>query len=475
MTMRTHVICAATILAILASTPAHADAQEPFLWVRGELGAGLGLNGVPNDAGAGGHLGAEAMVYVIHPLAIAVRAAGTYFSPFQAKPDALHASWSGGLILRLDGLWLGGFAGMHESLGENVFGIDALLGYDFALGANAGIGPFVSYSVAALDKTLYFVSLGVTMSVGVPWASAAPDDPDHDGIVGTADVCPNDPEDMDGNADQDGCPEADDRDGDGLLDNVDRCPAEAEDMDEYQDSDGCPDPDNDGDHVLDGVDGAPNDAEDPDGFEDADGVPDLDNDHDFVPDASDGAPNDPEDRDGFQDEDGVPDPDNDADTVLDPDDQCPIDPGTVETHGCPATIRIDRETGTIFALRRVEFATNRDVILDSSFPLLQEVHSVLTANPAIERLRIEGHTDDRGRDDANLDLSRRRAASVVRWLVEHGITAARLEGWGCGELHPSESNHTRTGRQTNRRVEFHILVPAPTGGVRTLEGCVQAQ
>ena len=233
-----------------------------------------------------------------------------------------------------------------------------------------------------------------------------------------------------------------DTDGDGIFDPADRCPTEPEDADQFQDEDGCPDPDNDNDQVLD---------------------------------AADGAPLIPEDRDGFQDEDGVPDPDNDADTVLDPDDQCPIDPGTVETHGCPATIRIDRETGTIFALRRVEFATNRDVILDSSFPLLQEVHSVLTANPAIERLRIEGHTDDRGRDDANLDLSRRRAASVVRWLVEHGITAARLEGWGCGELHPSESNHTRTGRQTNRRVEFHILVPAPTGGVRTLEGCVQAQ
>ena len=266
-----------------------------------------------------------------------------------------------------------------------------------------------------------------------------------------------------------------DSDDDGMSDGRDRCPNDSEDMDNFEDTDGCPDRDNDADGREDGVDTCPNDPEDDDGYMDNDGCPDPDNDNDQVLDAADGAPLIPEDRDGFQDEDGVPDPDNDADTVLDPDDQCPIDPGTVETHGCPATIRIDRETGTIFALRRVEFATNRDVILDSSFPLLQEVHSVLTANPAIERLRIEGHTDDRGRDDANLDLSRRRAASVVRWLVEHGITAARLEGWGCGELHPSESNHTRTGRQTNRRVEFHILVPAPTGGVRTLEGCVQAQ
>ncbi len=459
MTMRTHVICAATILAILASTPAHADAQEPFLWVRGELGAGLGLNGVPNDAGAGGHLGAEAMVYVIHPLAIAVRAAGTYFSPFQAKPDALHASWSGGLILRLDGLWLGGFAGMHESLGENVFGIDALLGYDFALGANAGIGPFVSYSVAALDKTLYFVSLGVTMSVGVPWASAAPDDPDHDGIVGTADVCPNDPEDMDGNADQDGCPEADDRDGDGLLDNVDRCPAEAEDMDEYQDSDGCPDPDNDGDHVLDGVDGAPNDAEDPDGFEDADGVPDLDNDHDFVPDASDGAPNDPEDRDGFQDEDGVPDPDNDQDGILDGADQCPTAPGPATTNGCPVWVRV--EAGRINILQRIEFATDHATLLPSAGRILEEIRAVLAVNPQIRHVRIEGHTDDRGRAPHNLELSQARAQTVMTWLTDHRIAAERLEAQGFGQTRPLLPNTTNPNRQTNRRVEFIITDPAP--------------
>jgi outer membrane protein OmpA-like peptidoglycan-associated protein len=233
-----------------------------------------------------------------------------------------------------------------------------------------------------------------------------------------------------------------DTDGDGVFDPADRCPTEAEDRDEWEDADGCPDPDNDGDQVLD---------------------------------ADDGAPLDPEDRDGFQDADGVPDPDNDADTVLDADDQCPLDPGSPAAHGCPVTIRVDRETGTIFILQRVEFATNRDVILDRSFPILEEVRAVLASNPVIERLRIEGHTDDRGRDAANLELSRRRAASVVRWLVEHGVVGARLESWGCGELHPTEPNRTSAGRQSNRRVEFHIVTPAPANGAHAPEGCVQAE
>ncbi|MDW8247052.1 MAG: OmpA family protein, partial [Sandaracinaceae bacterium] len=71
-------------------------------------------------------------------------------------------------------------------------------------------------------------------------------------------------------------------------------------------------------------------------------------------------------------------------------------------------------------------------------------------------------------------LSRRRAASVTRWLIEHGIEASRLEAWGCGELHPIDTNRTAEGRQKNRRVEFHILDPAPPSGPRRLEGCVEA-
>ena len=266
-----------------------------------------------------------------------------------------------------------------------------------------------------------------------------------------------------------------DRDGDHVPDALDACAAAAEDVDGFDDADGCPDPDNDGDGVLDVADGAPMDPEDADAFQDSDGVPDSDNDQDGVLDGVDGAPLEPEDRDGFQDADGVPEPDNDHDGVLDAADACPLAPGRAEENGCPRSIRFDAEAGTIVILERVEFATGRDVILDRSFPILEEVRAVLAANPQLTSMRIEGHTDDRGVDARNLQLSWRRASSVERWLTAHEIASSRLEAWGCGELHPAQTNQTADGRQTNRRVEFHILVPAPPGGARALEGCVQAE
>jgi len=100
---------------------------------------------------------------------------------------------------------------------------------------------------------------------------------------------------------------------------------------------------------------------------------------------------------------------------------------------------------------------------------------VLAANPSLTRIRVEGHTDDRGNDGHNMDLSRRRAASVVRWLTEHGIAADRLDPWGCGEVVPAGPNDTSEQRQTNRRVEFRVVEPPPEGGVRNPAGCQRSE
>jgi outer membrane protein OmpA-like peptidoglycan-associated protein len=93
----------------------------------------------------------------------------------------------------------------------------------------------------------------------------------------------------------------------------------------------------------------------------------------------------------------------------------------------------------------------------------------LKANPDIKRMRIEGHTDNRGNADMNLDLSKRRAASVRQWLVDHGVESERLESEGYGLTRPIASNDTDEGRALNRRVEFKILeqgsdVRGPSGG-----------
>jgi hypothetical protein len=92
-----------------------------------------------------------------------------------------------------------------------------------------------------------------------------------------------------------------------VPDRLDRCPTEPEDRDGFADGDGCPDLDDDGDGIPDAIDKAPRLAEDFDGFEDDDGVPDPDNDQDGVLDTVDRCPLEPETKNGLLDEDGCPD------------------------------------------------------------------------------------------------------------------------------------------------------------------------
>jgi outer membrane protein OmpA-like peptidoglycan-associated protein len=289
-------------------------------------------------------------------------------------------------------------------------------------------------------------------------------DRDGDGILDEDDACPDDPEDKDEFQDVDGCPDPD-NDEDGILDVVDECPLNAEDKDGFEDTDGCPDPDNDKDGILDVNDQCPNDAETFNDYQDVDGCPDgiPDTDGDGLLDPDDKCPNDPEDKDGFQDEDGCPDPDNDKDGILDVNDKCPNDPETVNGHedddGCPdeAEVRVRVTKEKIEILEKVFFELNKDIIKPVSFPVLDDVARVLVANPAIKKVRVEGHTDSQGSDRYNLQLSQRRADSVKRYLIGKGVPAERLEAVGYGESRPIETNATREGRAINRRVEFTIL------------------
>jgi uncharacterized repeat protein (TIGR01451 family)/uncharacterized protein (TIGR03382 family) len=249
------------------------------------------------------------------------------------------------------------------------------------------------------------------------------------------------------------------------------CPLGPEDVDGFQDEDGCADPDNDGDGLLDGADRCPNQPETKNGFEEEDGCadelpppPPVDSDGDGLTDDQDRCPRVAEDKDGFQDEDGCADPDNDKDGVLDANDKCPSEPETIngvrDEDGCPdkGKERVRVEGQKILILDKVYFATNKDVILVRSFPLLQQVGQVLRANPHLLKVRVEGHTDSQSSDAFNLDLSQRRANSVRKHLIEkEGIAAERLEAVGYGESKPVDTNKTAAGRENNRRVEFIIL------------------
>lgn len=104
--------------------------------------------------------------------------------------------------------------------------------------------------------------------------------------------------------------------------------------------------------------------------------------------------------------------------------------------------------------RGILFDVNSDKIKPESYGTLKEIANVLTENAGV-KVRIIGHTDSDGSDDSNLDLSKRRAASVKNSLVsEFGIDAARMETDGKGESEPTADNNTPEGKANNRRVEF---------------------
>lgn len=252
-----------------------------------------------------------------------------------------------------------------------------------------------------------------------------------------------------------------DQDSDGIGDGADACVSAPEDYDGVDDTDGCPDTDNDGDGVSDVADACPAVAEDRDGFEDSDGCPDADNDGDGVPDTSDRCIAQPEDADGVEDQDGCPDGDNDGDGVADVADKCPQQPETAngfeDQDGCPDEApRYVFRASERLVFNNIEFKTDSDQLLPVSQLVLDEVAASLKAQPAV-RVRIEGHTDDRGDDDKNLSLSQRRALSVMNYLIKTGIDERRLEYAGYGETRAVDDNKTDAGRGKNRRVEFLTL------------------
>jgi outer membrane protein OmpA-like peptidoglycan-associated protein len=288
-------------------------------------------------------------------------------------------------------------------------------------------------------------------------------DRDGDGIKDDVDKCPDDPEDYDGFEDEDGCPDPD-NDKDGIPDELDSCPNDPETYNGYKDEDGCPDGvvrDRDGDGIPDDVDKCPDEPEDFDGFEDEDGCPDPDNDKDGIPDKVDLCPNDPEDFDGFEDEDGCPDPDNDHDRIPDKLDKCPNEPETYngfeDEDGCPDKGLVVVQRGKLEIMDKIYFETDKDEILPRSFPLLDQIAGTIKGHPEIKLIEVQGHADERGDDEHNLDLTDRRAKSVVRALEDRDVSLGRLRGKGYGETKPICTQHNEDCWSKNRRVEFIII------------------
>ncbi len=277
-----------------------------------------------------------------------------------------------------------------------------------------------------------------------PWSSdravrgcppVPPLDTDGDGIADAEDACM----DVQGIRTNDkrtnGCV---DRDGDGLMDPLDHCPFQAGPPSKDPDKNGCPERDQDADGILDEVDACPDVPGDA---------------------ANKGCPPPPPPP--------PPPADSDHDGVLDRDDACPEDPGKPDQdprrNGCPpAFVRGDQ----IRTLDQVKFRAGSALLEPGkeSEAVLEAVLELLKAHPEMSKIRIEGHTDNRGDVRGNKALSEARAASVARWLVTRGIEKKRLTSKGFGIERPLDSNETEEGRLLNRRVEIHIETLEPTRG-----------
>jgi len=274
-------------------------------------------------------------------------------------------------------------------------------------------------------------------------------DTDGDGVEDYKDQCPNTPEAAWGKVDSIGCPL--DTDEDGVPDYLDECPDTPEEAYGLVDAKGCP-IDTDGDGVPDYHDACPETPEAAHHFIDEYGCP-LDSDGDGVPDYLDECPKTRKEAIGHVDEKGC-DLDSDGDGVMDYEDDCPNMPGVPINKGCP---EVKREIRTLLekAMKGIEFETGKSKILPKSYPLMDEIAKTFIENPSYI-IEIQGHTDNVGNPEKNLQLSQDRADAVLLYLVKKGVSSDRMTAVGYGQTDPIAENDTKAGRQKNRRVQFKI-------------------
>ena len=165
--------------------------------------------------------------------------------------------------------------------------------------------------------------------------------------------------------------------------------------------------------------------------------------------------------------------DNDSDGIVDDMDKCPNTPMGIgiDAVGCPPDSDDDgvpdyldkcNNTPTGANVNELGCWTLRAVVLfdidsshmkDEAYPLLHEVITILEKNPEI-KVEIQGHTDNTGTAEYNLELSEKRAERIMDYLVRKGIESKRLDAKGYGLTQPVASNYIEEGRAQNRRVEL---------------------
>ncbi len=114
------------------------------------------------------------------------------------------------------------------------------------------------------------------------------------------------------------------------------------------------------------------------------------------------------------------------------------------------------EVGETYEINNINFDTDSYALNDQVVNILNEFIEFLKENPSIQ-IAINGHTDNVGDPQSNLELSTNRAKAVNDYLIIEDIDPARITYKGYGESSPIASNSTAEGRAKNRRTEFVIL------------------
>lgn len=140
--------------------------------------------------------------------------------------------------------------------------------------------------------------------------------------------------------------------------------------------------------------------------------------------------------------------DKDGDGVPNGLDRCDDTPAgkSVDNSGCSFSGVVE---GLYFASSSSDLDSAARLVLDDVILRLLQYPLVL--------VEVQAHTDNRGPAGVNLELSQARAEAVVRYMIQGGISQARLRSVGYGESRPAFQNATEEGRRRNRRVEFQTV------------------
>jgi outer membrane protein OmpA-like peptidoglycan-associated protein len=336
----------------------------------------------------------------------------------------------------ISGLWIDAWAGGTETGDLFRFAFGGRVGYDFRVGENRfDVGPFVGYTQVHQNGNelrpddAHILAVGIAFGLGTAPPIVLRPDRDHDSVFDDEDACPDVPGIRTNDARTNGCPpptERPDRDRDTIYDDEDACPDVPGIRTTNPHTNGCPRKDSDGDGIFDEEDACP-------------AVPGI-------------RTNDPKTN-------GCPRPDRDNDGVYDDEDACPDVPGIrttdPKTNGCPAGDEHVRLSGDKIELDEVIlFDTDSPRVRHVSWSICERVAKFVIANPDILEINIQGHADAVGTEEHNMMLSRDRAESVRRLLIQYGVDQDRVKAQAFGRTHLKVE--TLKAEQANRRVEFFV-------------------